>query len=364
MLIIFIIEAIILPYYNEGRKFGEQFLTRGLKSFGILASPTFGPDPPEIIDRNPLKRPEVPMPRVDGSSWWTHWFWKNNSPRSGNAYVPDERMFSLPDLRPILDDGSSQNAVGKSSPRAGGEQLLKYDDTALRALDHTPAFYLGQQDWRNDNKPTGRHEYLVRAGALDDGRYVLQRICLETLTQQMVDNDPRWVDPAWTDIAASLIDKAAEDERVYGQIVSGKILTDPWEEAPHVPLILKDWNRREKRAADEMIKARHWNASNSGLWAFLERLYDSKHSPVPATYSIDDGPGGYHNISDREMDERRNYVLNIDPRPIPEKLEIGSGPSHFLKRLFWKYKSGLDTPPGLPKPLDTRFAVYTPPSSL
>lgn len=141
MIIIMLIEALILPYYHEDRRYGQFYLNKGLTSFGIMASPTFGPDPAEVSKRKAFKRPEAPMPVIDGATYTTAWLWHNNSPRSGAAYVPDERMFSLPDLRPLLED----------SP----EQALKFDDTALKAMDHTPAFHLGQQvRWcRGDSLP-------------------------------------------------------------------------------------------------------------------------------------------------------------------------------------------------------------------
>lgn len=131
MIIIFLIEMLLIPYYYEDRRPGETYLTRGLTSFSIMASPTFGADPPEIAKRKHLKRPEEPRPIIDGATYWTAWLWHNNSPRSGAPYVQDERMFSIPDLRPILED----------SP----EQRLKYDDTALEAKNVTPAFHMGQK---------------------------------------------------------------------------------------------------------------------------------------------------------------------------------------------------------------------------
>lgn len=131
MLIIFLIEVLLFPYHYEERRPGENWLTRGLTSFGILSSPTFGADPPEVAKRKYTKQPDAPQPIIDGATYWTAWLWRNNSPRSGAAYVQDERMFSVPDLRPILED----------SP----EQKLKYDDTALQAKDMTPAFFMGQR---------------------------------------------------------------------------------------------------------------------------------------------------------------------------------------------------------------------------
>lgn len=131
MFIILILEIFILAFHGGEHLRGSAINKLGFKSFGILASPTFGPDPEEISKRRLNKRPEVPAPVVDGNSWWTAWLWNNNNPRSGAPYVADNRMFSVPDLRPILED----------SP----DQQLKYDDTALKALDMTPAFYLGQK---------------------------------------------------------------------------------------------------------------------------------------------------------------------------------------------------------------------------
>jgi len=310
-----------------------------------MASPTFGPDPPELARRQALKRPEVPPPVVDGSNWLTHWLWQNNDPRSGQAYVPDQRMFSIPDLRPVLED----------TP----EQRIKFDPTAIRTLDTTPAFYLGQQDWKNDNAPTGRHEPIVRVAALPDGRYKIERICLETLTQQIMENDPRWIDPAMRDLAADLLTKAAHDEEMLGKITSRQLLTDTWEETPHRPLIVDDWNRRREKEADLMIKARHWSISNFPIWATFERLYDS-FMPHPPTYKIADGPGGYENLSDDDMELRRKYVLEIDPKSPPDQLPLTGFPVQFWRRLRWKHESGTsDRPPGLPEGLHPAPDTYS-----
>jgi hypothetical protein len=337
MFIIFLIEVLLLPYYYEEHRFGWQYLVRNFFGFGILASPTFGPDPVERQRSAMFKRPEAPVPVVDGSNWLTHWLWKNNS--SGRPYVPDQRMFHADTLLPVLED----------TP----DQRIKFDHTAIRTLDTTPAFLLGQKDWRNSNAPTGRHESMVRVGALADGRYVLQKICLETLVQNTLENDPRWIDPSMRDIASDLITKATEDEKILGKMLTGEILTDPWEEKPHRPLIVKDWNRREERAADQMIKDRS-NAipGNDPIWARIERFFD-RLSPNPPTYTIADGPGGYENLSDEAMDQRRHYVLHVDPHatvPTPTP-SPSSPPTQFWKRLKWKYLSGHDTPPGLPQEL-------------
>lgn len=190
---------------------------------------------------------------------------------------------------------------------------------------------------------------MVRVGALPDGRYVIQKICLETLTQTAVEHDLRWVDPAWQDIGAHILDKAAEDEVVYGKITTGDILTDPWQEAVHRPRIVKDWNRREQKQADEMIAARHHSWSSFPIFSWFERKYDTARAPEAPTYSIDDGPGGYHNLPDIEMDIRRFYVTHVDPKATPDNLKMGPAPNQFWKRLFWKYRTGEDQPPGLPE---------------
>lgn len=190
---------------------------------------------------------------------------------------------------------------------------------------------------------------MVRVGAFPDGRYALQKICLETLVQDMADKDPRWVDPAYYDIGAVLLTKAAQDEQIYGQIVTGQVLTDPWEEAPHRPRIVKDWNQREKKQADELIAARHNSLASLPIWSQIERRYDELFAPKAPTYTIDDGPGGYHNISDAEMARRRLYVTKIDPKATPENQPMGPAPAQFFRRLLWKYRMGDSTPPGLPK---------------
>lgn len=200
---------------------------------------------------------------------------------------------------------------------------------------------------------------MVRVGSLPDGRYVIEKICLETLTQNAVENDLRWVDPAMRDIGAHLLDKAAEDEIIYGKITTGAVLTDPWQEAAHRPRIVKDWNRREQKQADEMIAARHYSWSSLPIFSFFERHYDNKYAPVAPTYSIDDGPGGYHNLSDAEMNLRRQYVSQIDPKATPNDLKISDAPAQFWKRLFWKYRTGDDHPPGLPEGIPRSPYVYS-----
>jgi hypothetical protein len=341
--IILVIEILLLAYRYEGDAFAKNILKgSGFQGFGIAASPTFGADPPELTKRALLQTPTPPPPVVDGGNYLTEWLWRNNAPGSGNAYVIDRRMFSIPDLKPIL----------QPLP----DQLIKFDPTALKVLDNTPAFLLGQQDWRSSNAPTGRHEPMVRVGALSDGRYILQRICLETLVELMAEQDPRWVDPSHQDIAADILHKAAEDERILGKIYDGQILTDNWEEQPHKPLIVSDWNKRLEKEADRMIAARTRSWSNFPIWAAMERLWDSS-GPNPPTYSIEDGPGGYQNITPQEIAARRQYVMEIDPKAVPNDIETGSAPVQFFKRLRWKRPThGL--PPGLPEGMPVENYVH------
>lgn len=200
---------------------------------------------------------------------------------------------------------------------------------------------------------------MIKVGALPDGRYVLHKICLETLTQNVIEHDPRWVDPAHRDIAANLLDKAEQDEHIYGKVVAGEILTDPWQEPVHRPRIVKDWNQREKKQADQMIADRHNSWSSTSIFSRMERTYDRLFAPTPPTYYIDDGPGGYHNMTDQEMNLRRQYVTQIDPKATPDDLKVGGAPSNFFKRLFWKYRTGKEMPPGLPEGVDTHPHVYT-----
>lgn len=316
--IIFLIELFWVPNRHH-HTVAQDMEHVGRTGFQILASPTFGPDPPEYTDRVLYKDPEPSPPLIDGATWQTAWLWENNDPRSGRPYVPDDRTFALPSLHPILE----------STP----DQLLKYDYSAVHARDHTPAFQLGQQDWRSENALTGRHEPLIRLGALPDGRYIVQRICLETLIENTIKHDPAWIDPALQDIGANLLEKAAADEHVLAKLQTGELKHDPWEEAPHRPLIVKDWNRREEREADRMIAARTVTESGSlasPLWHWFEHTIYAWLSPNPPTYKIKDGPGGYENITPEEIEARRQYVMQVDPKDIaPENAAPAPAPSMF-----------------------------------